>query len=84
MPVLLADTVHYGVCTFVCVPVSFSNECVNSRHEINVNTNGFGVCTGIFTTVGYSFAMLVGFFRGTELTEWVYTKRKGDRAVTQQ
>ena len=40
MPALLADTAHYGICTFVCIPILFSNECVNSRHEINVNTNG--------------------------------------------
>lgn len=57
MPVLLADTAQYGVCTFVCIPVLFSSECVNSRREINVNTNGFGVYTGICTTVGYSFAV---------------------------
>lgn len=60
MPALLADTAHYGICTFVCIPILFSNECVNSRHEINVNTNGFGVCPGIFTTMDYSFVILVG------------------------
>lgn len=64
MLVLLADTAHYGVGAFVCIPVSFSNECVNSRHEINVNTNGFGVFPGIFTAMDYSFAISLGFLRG--------------------
>lgn len=60
MPVILFDNAYYGICTFVCIPVLFNNECVKSIHEINVNTNVLDVCMGIFTKMGCSFAILVG------------------------
>lgn len=39
------------------------------------------VCTQEFVQQWVTHFYLVGFSRGAELTEWVYTYRKGDRSV---